>query len=325
MRGFIMPLRLLALAVATLGLANGAVLAQDYPTKPVKWVVPYPPGGTTDILARLIGQYLSEHLGQQFVIDNRPGAGNNIGTEVVVNSPPDGYTLLLVNPANGINATLYKRLPFNFLRDIAPVAGITRVPNVMEVNPNFPARSVAEFIAYGKANPGKINMASSGNGTSVHLSGELFMAMTGVKMTHVPYRGSGPALTDLIAGTVDVMFDNMPSSIEFIKAGKLRALAITTDTRNDALPDIPVVADTVSGFEASAWFGIGAPKGTPAIFIEKINKSVNAALADPNMKMRLADLGGIPMGGTPADFGKIMASETAKWEKAVRFSGASID
>jgi tripartite-type tricarboxylate transporter receptor subunit TctC len=319
------PFRLLTLAVAALGLACSVAQAQDYPTKPVKWVVPYPPGGTTDILARLIGQYLSEHLGQQFVIDNRPGAGNNIGTEVVANSSPDGYTLLLVNPANGINATLYKRLPFNVLRDIAPVAGITRVPNVMEVNPNFPAKSVAEFIAYGKANPGKINMASSGNGTSVHLSGELFMAMTGVKMTHVPYRGAGPALTDLIAGTVDVMFDNLPSSIEFIKSSKLRALGVTTETRNEALAEVPVVADTVQGFEASAWFGIGAPKGTPANIVEKINKSVNAALADPKMKVRLADLGGIPMGGTPADFGKVMASETAKWEKAVKFSGASIE
>ena len=325
MRRFWKPFRLFAVAVAALDLAGIAAQAQDYPTKPVKWVVPYPPGGTTDILARLIGQYLSEHLGQQFVIDNRPGAGNNIGTEVVANSPPDGYTLLLVNPANGINATLYKKLPFNFLRDITPVAGITRVPNVMEVNPNFPVKTVAEFIAYGKAHPGKINMASSGNGTSVHLSGELFMAMTGVKMTHVPYRGSGPALTDLIAGTVDTMFDNMPSSIEFIKSGKLRALAITTETRNEALPEVPVVADTVPGYEASAWFGIGAPKGTPANFIEKINKSVNDALADPKMKMRLAELGGIPMGGTPADFGKVMASETAKWEKAVKFSGASIE
>jgi tripartite-type tricarboxylate transporter receptor subunit TctC len=318
-------LRLSALAVAALGLACSAASAQDYPNKPVKWVVPYPPGGTTDILARLIGQYLSEHLGQQFVIDNRPGAGNNIGTEAVANAPPDGYTLLLVNPANGINVTLYKKLPFNFLRDIAPVAGITRVPNVMEVNPKFPAKTVAELIAYAKANPGKINMASSGNGTSVHLSGELFMAMTGVKMTHVPYRGAGPALTDLIAGTVDVMFDNLPSSIEFIRSGKLRALAVTTEARNPALPDVPVVADTVPGYEASAWFGIGAPKGTPANIVEKINKSVNDALADPKMKMRLADLGGIPMAGTPADFGKVMASETEKWAKAVRFSGASIE
>jgi tripartite-type tricarboxylate transporter receptor subunit TctC len=319
------PFRLLALAVAALGLVGSASRAQDYPTKPVKWVVPYPPGGTTDLLARLIGQYLSEHLRQQFVIDNRPGAGNNIGTEVVVNAPPDGYTLLLANPANGINATLYKRLPFNFLRDIAPVAGITRVPNVMEVNPNFPAKTVAEFIAYGKANPGKINMASSGNGTSVHLSGELFMAMTGIRMTHVPYRGAAPALTDLIAGTVDVMFDNLPSSIEFVRSGKLRALAVTTDARNEALPDVPVVADTVPGYEASAWFGIGAPKGTPAAIVEKINKSVNEALADPKMKARLAELGGVPMGGTPAEFGEVMASETTKWQKAVRFAGASIE
>jgi tripartite-type tricarboxylate transporter receptor subunit TctC len=319
------PCRLLALAVAALGLSCSAPRAQDYPAKPVKWVVPYPPGGSTDLLARLIGQYLSEHLGQQFVIDNRPGAGNNIGTEAVVNAPPDGYTLLLVNPANGINATLYKRLPFNFLRDIAPVAGIARVPNVMEVNPKFPAKTTAEFIAYGKAHPGKINMASSGNGTSVHLSGELFMAMTGIRMTHVPYRGSAPALTDLIAGTVDVMFDNMPSSIEFIRSGKLRALAVTTELRNEALPDVPVVADTVPGYEASAWFGIGAPKGTPAAIVGKINKSVNEALADPNMKVRLAELGGVAMGGTPAEFGKVMVSETEKWQKAVRFSGASIE
>jgi len=299
--------------------------AEEYPTKPVKWVVAYPPGGTTDILARIMGQALSERLGQQFVIDNRPGAGNNIGTEVVVNSPPDGYTILLVNPANGINATLYKRLPFNFLRDIAPVAGITRVPNVMETNPNFPAKTVAEFIAYGKANPGKINMASSGNGTSVHLSGELFMAMTGIKMTHVPYRGANPALTDLIGGTVDVIFDNLPSSIEFIRGGKLRALGVTTDKRNAALPDVPTVADTVPGYEASAWFGIGAPKNTPPEIIAKLNKAVNDALADPKMQAKLADLGGIPMGGSPADFGKVMADETAKWEKVVKFSGASID
>jgi tripartite-type tricarboxylate transporter receptor subunit TctC len=328
MRRLSKPFRLFVLGLSALlsalfGLAGAR--AQDYPAKPVKWVVPYTPAGTTDILARIMGQYLSDHLGQQFVIDNRPGAGNNIGTEVVVNSSPDGYTLLLVNPANGINATLYKRLPFNFLRDIAPVAGIIRVPNVMEINPNFPAKSVAEFIAYGKAKPGSINMASSGNGTSVHLSGELFMAMTGVKMTHVPYRGAGPALTDLIAGTVDVMFDNLPSSIEFIRSGKLRALAVTTDARNEALPDVPTVAETVAGYEASAWFGIGAPKGTPADIVEKVNRAVNAALADPKMKARLAELGGIPMPGSPAEFGKVMASETEKWSKAVKFSGASIE
>jgi tripartite-type tricarboxylate transporter receptor subunit TctC len=291
----------------------------------VKWVVPYTPAGTTDILARIVGQYLSDHLGQQFVIDNRPGAGNNIGTEVVVNAPPDGYTLLLVNPANGINATLYKKLPFNFLRDIAPVAGIVRVPNVMEVTPGFPAKTVAEFVAYGKAHPGKINMASSGNGTSVHLSGELFMAMSGMKMTHVPYRGSGPALTDLIAGTVDVMYDNLPASVEFIRSGKLRALAVTTEQRNEALPDVPTVGETVPGYEASAWFGIGAPKNTPAAIVDKLNRTVNAALADPKMKARLAELGGIPLTGSAADFGKVMASETEKWAKAVKFSGAAID
>jgi tripartite-type tricarboxylate transporter receptor subunit TctC len=272
-----------------------------------------------------MAQYLSEQLGQQFIIDNRPGAGNNIGTEVVANASPDGYTLLLVNPANGINVTLYKKLPFNFLRDIAPVAGITRVPNVMEVTPAFPAKNVAEFIAYAKANPGKINMASSGNGTSVHLSGELFMAMTGIKMTHVPYRGSAPAITDIIAGTVDVLFDNMPASIEFIRSGKIRALAVTTDTRNPALPDVPTVGDTVPGYEASAWFGMGAPKGTPAAIIEKINKAVNDALADPKVKAKLADLGGVPLAGTPEDFGMVMASETEKWSKVVKFAGISIE
>ncbi len=325
MRRNLKPVHLFAFGLALCVLGAPTAYAEDYPTKPVKWVVPYTPAGTTDILARIVGQYLSDHLGQQFVIDNRPGAGNNIGTEVVVNSPPDGYTILLVNPANGINATLYKRLPFNFLRDIAPVAGIIRVPNVMETNVNFPAKTVAEFIAYGKANPGKINMASSGNGTSVHLSGELFMAMAGIKMTHVPYRGAGPALTDLIAGTVDVIFDNLPSSIEFIRSGKLRAIAVTTEKRNPALPDVPAVGETVPGYEASAWFGIGAPKGTPADVVDKLNKTVNAALADPQMRARLADLGGIPMTGTAAEFGKVMAEETEKWAKAVKFSGASID
>jgi tripartite-type tricarboxylate transporter receptor subunit TctC len=312
-------------AFALIALAGGAAQAQDYPTRPVKFVVPYPPGGTTDILARIVGQYLSEHLGQQFVIDNRGGAGNNLGTEFVANAPPDGYTLLLVNPANGINTTLYKKLPFVFLRDIAPVAGFIRVPNVMEVNPAFPAKSVAEFIAYGKANPAKINMASSGNGTSVHLSGELFMAMTGVKMTHVPYRGAVPALTDLLAGTVDVMFDNLPASIEFIRSGKLRALAVTTEKSNGALPDVPTVGATVPGYEASAWFGIGVPKGTPAAVVDKLNRTVNAALTDPKVKGRLADLGGIPMTGSAADFGKVIADETEKWAKAVKFSGVSIE
>jgi tripartite-type tricarboxylate transporter receptor subunit TctC len=318
--------RLLAVGLAGLTLAGiSEAAAADYPSRPVRWIVSYPPGGTTDILARLIGQYLSEKLGQQFIIENKPGAGNNIGTEAVIHAPPDGYTVLLVNPANGINTSLYKKLPFNFPRDIAPVGGITRVPNVMEVNPNVPAKTVAEFIAYAKANPGKVNMASSGNGTSVHLSGELFMAMTGVKMTHVPYRGAAPALTDMIAGQVHVLFDNLPSSIEHIKAGTLRALAVTTDTRSDALPGVPTVADTVPGYEASAWFGMGAPKDTPPEIIAVLNKAINEALADPNMKARLADLGGAPMGGTPADFGKIIVSETEKWRKVVEFAGASVD
>jgi len=309
----------LILIVGAFWLAGfGAAQAADYPTRPVRWIVPYPAGGSTDILARIIGQYLSEHLGQQFVIENRPGGGNNIGTEAVVNAQPDGYTLLLVNPAHGINATLYPKLSFNFIRDIAPVAGIMRVPNVMEVNPSIPAKTVAEFIAYAKANPGKINWASSGNGTSVHLSGELFKSMTGTDLTHVPYRGSAPALTDLIAGTVHVMFDNMPSSLQHIKGGKLRALGVTTAKRSDALPDVPTVAEIVPGYEASAWFGMGVPKGTPAEIVDKLNKGVNAALQDEKVKARLADLGGILIPGTPADFGKVIAEETDKWAKVIK-------
>jgi len=321
--------RMLALgllaSLGLLGLAAGDAMALDYPTRPVRWVVAYPPGGTTDILARLVGQYLSNKLGQQFIIDNRPGGGNNIGTEAVVHAPPDGYTVLFVNPANGINTSLYKKLSFNFPHDIAPVGGITRVPNVMEVNVNVPAKTVAEFIAYAKGNPGKVNMASSGNGTSVHLSGELFMAMTGVKMTHVPYRGAAPAITDMIAGQVHVLFDNLPSSIEQIKGDKLRALAVTTDTPSPALPGVPTVAETVPGYEASAWFGMGAPKDTPPEIIAVLNKAINEALADPNMKTRLAELGGLPMPGTPADFGKIILDETEKWRKVVEFAGASVD
>jgi tripartite-type tricarboxylate transporter receptor subunit TctC len=299
--------------------------AQDYPNKPVKWVVGYVAGGSTDILARIFAQWFSERLGQQFIVENRPGAGNNIGTDAVINSPADGYTLLLVNPANAINASLYKNINFKFVRDIAPVAGFIRVPNVMEVNPQVPAKTVAEFITYAKANPGKVNWASSGNGTSVHLSGELFKLMTGVNLTHVPYRGSAPALTDMIGGQVQVMFDNMPSSIEHIRAGKLRALAVTTSVRSDALPDVPVLADTVPGYEASAWFGVGVPKGTPSAVIEKLNREVNLALADPKIKAKLADLGGIIMAGTPADFGKVVADETEKWGKVVRAAGVSIE
>lgn len=316
---------LAAICVAALFLSGGTASALDYPTRPIKWIVGYPPGGTTDVLARLVGDYLGKRMGQNFVIENRPGAGNNLGTEAVVNAAPDGYTVLLVNPANGINATLYKKLSFNFVRDIAPVGGITRVPNVMEINPNVPAKTVAEFIAYAKANPGKINMASSGIGTSVHLSGELFKAMTGVEMVHVPYRGAGPALTDLIAGQVHVLFDNLPSSVEHIRSGTLRGLAVTTEKPSPALPGVPTVAETVPGYEASAWFGMGAPKGTPREIIDKLNREINAALQDPEMVRKLADLGGAPMGGTPEDFGKIIADETEKWRKVVEFAGVKLD
>ena len=318
--------RLIALVCVSLSAAlSGSASAQDYPNRPVRWVVGYPAGGTTDILARVVGQRLSEKLGQQFVIENKPGAGNNIATESVVTAAPDGYTLLLVNPANGINASLYSKLNFNFIRDIMPVVGLIRVPNVMEVHPSVPAKTVAEFIEYVKANPGKVNMASSGNGTSIHLSGELFMAMTGVKMTHVPYRGSAPALTDMLSGQVHVMFDNMPSSVQHIKSGSLRPLAVTTDVRSTELPDVPTVGETVKGYEASAWFGIGVPKGTPQPIIDKLNKEVNAVLAEPAMKAKLAEMGGIMMNGTPEDFGKIVQSETDKWEKVVKFSGAKVD
>jgi tripartite-type tricarboxylate transporter receptor subunit TctC len=291
----------------------------------VRWVVGYPAGGSTDITARIIGQWLSERLGQQFIIENKPGAGNNIGTEAVINSPPDGYTVYLVNPANAINATLYQRLSFNFIRDMLPVAGFMRVPNVMEVTPSLPVKTVAEFIAYTKANPGKINWATSGNGTSVHLSGELFKVMTGVELQHVPYRGSAPALTDMISGQVHVMFDNMPSSLPHIQGGKLRALAVTTAMRSDALPDVPTVGDTVAGYEASAFFGMGVPKGTPPEIIEKLNKEINAGLADPKIKAKLAELGGMLISGSPADFGKVVAEETDKWAKVIKSGGVTLE
>lgn len=303
----------------------GSAVALDYPTRSVRWVVPYPAGGATDIIARLVGQRLSERLGQQFIIENKPGGGNNIGTESVVKADPDGYTMLLVNPANGINASLYAKLNFNFIRDIAPVAGIARVPNVMVVPLDFPAKTVAEFITYAKANPGKMNMASSGNGTSIHLSGELFKAMTGVDMLHVPYRGSAPAITDMLGGRVQVMFDNMPSAIPHIKAGTLRALAVTTAVRSPELPDVPTVADTVKDYEASAWFGIGMPRDTPKEIVDKLNKEVNLIIAEPAMKQRLSEMGGITMPGTPAQFGAVIAAETEKWEKVVKFSGARVD
>jgi tripartite-type tricarboxylate transporter receptor subunit TctC len=316
------PLRLLAAALFALCATSAAA---EYPTRPVKFVVPYPPGGTTDVLARIIAQWLTDKLGQPFVIENKPGGGNNIGVDYVVKSPPDGYTLLLVNPANGINATLYKDLPFNFIRDIQPVAGLVRSTNVMEVTSAFPAKTVKEFIDYCKANPGKINMASSGSGTSVHLSGELFMSMTGCKMTHIPYKGAGPALTDLIAGSVHVLFDNLPSSIGHIRGGKIRAIAVTAAQPEAQLPGIPTIGETVPGYEATAWFGLGMPKGSPREAVDRINSEVNKALADPKMRERLAELGGKPIAGTPEDFGKVIQSETDKWQKVVISSGAKVE
>jgi len=325
-----MASRRAAMGLAAIGLSAliwpaGEASALDYPTRPVRFVVGYPAGGATDILARLIGQRLSERLGQQFVIENKPGAGNNIGTQTVVDADPDGYTVLLVNPANAINASLYVDLKFNFIRDIAPVAGFARVPNVMVVPPDFPAKTVAEFIAYAKANPGKVNMASSGNGTSIHLSGELFKAMTGVDMVHVPYRGSAPAITDLLSGRVQVMFDNMPSSISHIKAGTLRVLAVTTATRSPELPDVPTVGETVKGYDASAWFGMGAPKNTPPEVIARLNGEINAILDEPTIKARIAELGGVSIAGSPGDFGNIIAAETEKWQKVVTFAGIRVE
>jgi tripartite-type tricarboxylate transporter receptor subunit TctC len=317
--------RILTFALAAALAIPAPALAADYPTHPVKWVVGYPPGGTTDVLARIIAQWLSEKMGQAFVVENKPGGGNNIGVEAVVNAPPDGYTMLLVNPANGINATLYKDLRFNFIRDIAPVAGIVRTPNVMEVTSSFPAKTVAEFIAYCKANPGKINMASSGSGTSVHLSGELFKSMTGCQMLHVPYKGAGPALADLISGQVHVLFDNLPSSAGHIKGGRIRALAVTSAEREPSMPELPTVGETVPGYEATAWFGIGMPKGTPRDIIDKVNAEVNRALADPAMRTKLAELGGKPLSGTPEDFGRVIVAETEKWAKVVISSGATVE
>ncbi len=318
--------RLFAVCLGGLALAGiGSAAALDYPTRPVRWIVTYPPGGGTDITARIMAQWLSERLGQQVIIENKPGGGNNIGTEAAIHAPADGYTLMLVNPANAINATLYPKLAFNFIRDIAPVGGIMRVPNVMEVNPSLPAKTVAEFIAYAKANPGKINWATSGNGTSVHLSGELFKMMTGVQLTHIPYKGSAPALTDLIAGTVHVIFDNMPPSLPHLRAGTLRALAVTTNVRSDALPDVPTVADTVPGYEASAFYGMGVPKGTPPEIIDKLNKEINAGLADPKVKARLSELGGMLIPGSPADFGKLVADETEKWGKVIKTGGVALE
>jgi len=299
--------------------------ALDYPVKPVRMIVGFAPGGAPDIVARLLGPSLSERLGQPIIVENRTGAGSNIATEAVVNAPPDGHMLLLVSPPNFVNATLYDRLNYNFIRDIAPVAGLIRVPNVMEVHPSVPVKTVPEFIAYAKANPDKLNMASGGNGTSVHVAGELFKMMTGVKMLHVPYRGVGASYPDLIAGQVQVMFDSMPGSIEFIRAGRLRPLAVTTATRSPALPDVPTVGDFVPGYEASAVHGVGAPRNTPGEIIEKLNREINATLAEPAIKARLVDMGATLLSGSPADFGKVIADETEKWSKVVKFSGAKPD
>ena len=304
--------------------ATGASAA-GYPDHPVRIIVGYPPGGSTDIVARIIGNWLTQRLGQQFIVDNKPGAGNNIGTELAVKSAADGYTMFLINPANVINASLYKKLNFVFLRDIDPVAAVIQVPNVMEVNPEVPAKTVKEFIDYVKANPDKVNVASSGNGTSIHLSGELFKMMTGIKMTHVPYKGSAPMLTDLLAGQVQVTFDNLPSSIGHIRAGKLRALAVTTARRSPELPDVPTVAETVPGYEAVAFFGFGVPHGTPKEIVDKLNKEINLGIQDVGVQSKLRDLGGIPVPDTPEAFGMFLAAETAKWAKVVHSANLSIE
>ena len=308
----------LAAGAAVLPAASRIAWAQAYPTRSVRVIVTAPAGGGYDIVARLMSQFLSERLGQQFIVENRPGAGGNIGTETVVRADADGYTLLLVASANAINTTLYDKLNFNFIRDIAAVAGIISLPEVMVVNPSLPAKTVPEFTAYAKANPGKLSMASGGNGTPGHVAGELFKMMTGVKMVHVPYRGLAPALTDLLGGQVQVAFGSVPSSIEHIRTGKLRSLAVTTAMRTEALPDIPTVGEFVPGYEASFWYGVGAPKATPAEIVEKLNKEINAALSDHKVTARLADLGGTPMPMTPADFGGLIANETEKWGKVIR-------
>jgi tripartite-type tricarboxylate transporter receptor subunit TctC len=308
----------LAAGAAALPAASAVAWAQAYPTQPVRIIVGFAAGGSTDIVARLIGQWLSERLGQQFIIENRPGAGTTIATEAVVRATPDGYTLLLVNSSDTTNAALYQKLNFNFIRDIAPVAGMTRQPQVMLANPSLPAKTFREFIAHAKANPGKITMASAGNGGIGHLAGELLKIMAGVDLVHVPYRGAGPALTDLLAGHVQISFAGMAGSIEYLRTGKLRALAVTTTTRSEALPDIPTVSEFVPGYEAISLFGIGAPKNTPAEIVDKLNKEINAALADPKIEVRVADLGGTVLAGSPAEFGKLLADETEKWGKVIR-------
>jgi len=316
--------RFLHLMVAAAASASSSrfAKAQAYPVRQVRLIVAFAPGGGSDIAARLMGQHLSDRLGQQFIIENRPGAGGNIGTEAAVHAPADGYTLLMILTPNAVNATLFERLNFNFIRDIAPVAGISREPNVVVVNPSVPVKTIPEFIAYAKGNPGRITMASGGNGTSPHIAGELFKMMVGVNLVHVPYRGAGLALNDLLGGQVETMFATMSSSIEYIKDGRVRALAVTTAKRSEALPDAPTVGDFVPGYEASTWYGLGAPRNTPTEIIEKLNREVNAVLAEPQMKARLASLGSSPLSLSPAELGKLIAEETEKWGKVVKFSGA---
>jgi tripartite-type tricarboxylate transporter receptor subunit TctC len=311
----------LAAGAAAMPAMSRVTWAQSYPARTVTIIVPFPPGAINDILARLMGHWLSERLGQEFVVENRSGAAGNVGTEAVVRASPDGYTILLVTTANATSATFYDKLSFNFIQDIAPVAGLIRMPNVVEVNPTVPATTIPEFIAYAKSNPGKINFASSGNGGSLHLCGELFKMMAGVNITHVPYLGSVPALNDLVGGKVQVMFDTMPGSIEYIRAGKLRPLAVTTKTRSEALPDIPTVDDFLPGYEASGWNGLGVPKNTPPDIVKILNQEINAALSDPKLKARIAALGAIALIGSPADFGKLIAEETEKWGQVIRTAG----
>jgi tripartite-type tricarboxylate transporter receptor subunit TctC len=311
----------LAAGAAALPAVSRIACAQAYPTRPVRLIIGIVPGSGPDIVGRLLGQWLSDRLGRSFVVENRPGAGTNIATEAVVHSPADGYTLLLVTGANAINATLYEKLNFNFVSDIAPVASISRETFALEVNPSFPANTIPEFIAHAKANPGKLSMASPGSGTVPHMAGELFKMMAGVDLVHIPYRGSAPALTDLMGGQVHVTFGPLTSSIQYLRVGKLRALAVSSASRSDALPDIPTVGDFLPGYEATGWFGIGVPRSTPAEIIDKLNAEINAALADPKIKARLADMGSVALPGSPADFGKLITDETEKWAKVVKFAG----
>ena len=315
----------LAAGAVALPAVSRSANAQSYPTRPVHLIVPFGPAGATDITARLIGQWLSERLGQQFVIENRPGAGSNVGTEAVVRAAPDGYTLGLFGAPSAINATLYDKLNFNFVRDIAPIAPIVRFPYIMVVNPSVSAKTLPEFIAYAKANPDKINMASPGIGSTPHVNGELFKVMTGTNLVHVPYRSAAAVMTDLLSGQVQLYFGTTASSLEYVRTGKLRALAVTIERRLDALPDIPAVAEFVPGNEASGWFGVGAPRNTPVEIIDKLNKEIDAGVADPKMKARLVDLGGIALTGSPSDFGKLIVEETEKWGKVVKLSGAKLD